>query len=266
MLSAELRGEAYSKASHRRRLLPLLSGRTEGAIERKHGNISAVLMDLGMPYIAGYKAYSNYQQLLFDVVSSRLELRPDVESLVAADVEAAPFPPMIDDILSSLVQPPARNRKGAVGRGRRSAESGFPGSRSRVNYLKRESENQALGEAGESFVLEYERARLLAAGRGFLASKVEHVSKTRGDGDGFDILSYDESGREKLIEVKTTKYGAQTPFFVTANELRVSEKEADRYSLYRVHEFRTSPKLFTVPGSFSAQFDISPTEYLARLS
>ncbi len=35
MLSAELQGQAYSKAAHRRQLLPLLQDRSEGAIERK---------------------------------------------------------------------------------------------------------------------------------------------------------------------------------------------------------------------------------------
>ena len=107
MLSAELRGEAFSKTAHRRLLLPLLSNRSEGAIERKHGNISAALIELGFPYIEGYKPFSNYQQLLFDTVSSRLGVSPELERLVAADVDAAPATPTFDDILSLLVELPA---------------------------------------------------------------------------------------------------------------------------------------------------------------
>ena len=238
MFSAELRAEPYSKASHRRGLLPLLQGRSEGAIERKHGNISAVLIELGYPYIDGYKPFRNYQQLLFDVVSSRLDASPEVENLVAADVVAEAVPQAVDGILDALVAAPPSPTKANQVRETPPGAYRAPALRPRVNYLQRESENASLGAAGELFVLEYERARLLAVGKERLAGRVEHVSETRGDGDGFDILSFEESGRDRLIEVKTTKYGASTPFFVSANEVRVSERESDRYQLYRVFAFR----------------------------
>ena len=41
-----------------------------------------------------------------------------------------------------------------------------------------------------------------------LAARVDRVSETRGDGLGYDVLSFETSGRERLIEVKTTNYGA----------------------------------------------------------
>lgn len=44
MLLLDLWGERYSKQEHRRALLPKLEGRTEGSIEFKHQNISAVLV------------------------------------------------------------------------------------------------------------------------------------------------------------------------------------------------------------------------------
>ena len=40
MLTAELKGEDYSKAAHRRALLPLLANRSDGSVEFKHQNIS----------------------------------------------------------------------------------------------------------------------------------------------------------------------------------------------------------------------------------
>ena len=72
MLTAQLRGEEYSKAAHRRALIALLQNRSEGSIERKHQNISAVLIELGFPYITGYKPLSNYQSLLYDRVAERV--------------------------------------------------------------------------------------------------------------------------------------------------------------------------------------------------
>lgn len=56
MLEEELAGQAYSKAAHRRALVPRLSPvRTAAAVEFKHQNISAAMLELGLPYIRGYK-------------------------------------------------------------------------------------------------------------------------------------------------------------------------------------------------------------------
>lgn len=68
MLAAELLGQEYSKAEHRRNLARLLNSRTNAAIELKHQNISAVLIELGLPYIEGYKPLHNYQQSAVDGV------------------------------------------------------------------------------------------------------------------------------------------------------------------------------------------------------
>ena len=43
MLEKELLGKPYSKTEHRRSLAPKLGGRSDGSIEFKHANISAVL-------------------------------------------------------------------------------------------------------------------------------------------------------------------------------------------------------------------------------
>ena len=59
--------------------------------------------------------------------------------------------------------------------------------------------------AGEQFVLSFEKARLTQAGRPDLAAKVEHVAAA-GAMVGFDVLSFDTTGRERYIEVKTA-YG-----------------------------------------------------------
>ena len=58
MLASELRGAPYIKAAHNETLRALLDDRTRGAVERKHQNISAVLIELGFPYINGYNRLS----------------------------------------------------------------------------------------------------------------------------------------------------------------------------------------------------------------
>lgn len=261
MLRSELSGLPYSKADHRRKLLPLLHGRSAQSVEFKHANISAILIELGFPYIAGYKPRSNYQELLFEVVSERLVADPTFHLLAAVDAERSAKVPSVDEILAALIEPPKpvalRNRLGpSVAR--------F--SPSPVNYLEREANNRSLGLAGEEFVINFERARLIRGGAKELASRIEHAAKVRGDTAGFDVLSFETTGEEKLIEVKTTKYGAHTPFFVSRNEVEVSKTRAKQYALYRVFEFRERPLLFTLPGALTATCTLDPVNYIARVA
>ena len=53
MLALELRDERFNKAARNRDLREQLDGRSQGAVERKHQNISAILISLGFPYIDG---------------------------------------------------------------------------------------------------------------------------------------------------------------------------------------------------------------------
>lgn len=261
MLEAELRGESYNKAEHRRALLPHLNGRSEGAIEYKHENISAVLIELGWPYISGYKPAFNYQQLLFDVVADRVRTETKLASLVEADATSPPPSPEFDDVLSTLVDPPSP-RERSEGRGYERDRSIV---RRSIDYLELEARNSALGLEGERFALEFERARLVRAGKPNLADRIEHTSVEEGDGAGFDIRSYEADGADRFIEVKTTKGGPYTPLYVTRNELRASKDMDVRYHLYRPFQFRTSPRLFTVAGALDRTLALEATQYVGRL-
>jgi hypothetical protein len=259
MLASELAGVPYNKAAHRRDLARQLDNRSEQAIEFKHANVSAVLIDLGFPYISGYKPRSNYQQLLYEVVSERLAADPQLLNVAAADADQPIVVPEVDDILAVLTSPPTSTeppRAVQQSQARRSFST---------NYLEREARNRSLGLAGEQFVLNFERARLLKLRKDGLAGRIEHTSRVRGDGEGYDILSFEDCGRERLIEVKTTKYGRETPFFVSINEVAVSESHADQYHLYRLFAFRLAPRLFTVSGMLQTTCWLSASSYLATV-
>lgn len=260
MLRAEIAGVPYSKARHRERLVRLLDGRSPTAVEFKHQNISAVLIERGSPYIAGYKPRSNYQALLAEVVSERLSMDQDLRELAAHDAERPIVIPEVEDILSVLRQPPTRRVETS-----RSSEAPPRRALVQVDYLEREARNRTLGAAGERFALNYERARLIHLGKEALAGKIEHISEQLGDGAGYDILSYEESGAPRLIEVKTTKYGDRTPFFVTKNELATSEAERDHYHLYRLYEFRASPEMFILRGAVSGTCSLDAASYRATV-
>ncbi len=72
MLALEAKGIAYNKSSHNEFLRRHLTARTKASVELKHQNISAVLDELGLPFIQGYKPRSNVQALL-QVISGLVE-------------------------------------------------------------------------------------------------------------------------------------------------------------------------------------------------
>ena len=65
MLKLEISGASYVKAQ-RDAELQELTGRSKGSIEFKHQNISAILLELGLPWIRGYKPMTNYQNKLVE--------------------------------------------------------------------------------------------------------------------------------------------------------------------------------------------------------
>lgn len=260
MFQSELLGQPYNKTAHRNALLPLLSGRSGPSVERKHMNISAVLHDLGYPSIEGYKPLSNYQGLLFDVVEARIKSDELTSSLVDNSISDPIEPPVLNDFESVIQRPPDFKQREYILK----SPMPFKPRAIKTNFLLQEARKQSLGLAGENFVMEFESRRLFAAGQKKLANKIEHVSQTQGDGLGYDILSFDENGKERLIEVKTTTFGKRTPFFITRNELSCSVHREEVFHLYRVFSFRKKPKLFNLPGRLDRNLNLEPTQYIAQ--
>ena len=260
MLVLQREGLPFNKTERRRALQALLDGRSEPAIERKHQNISAILIELGLPYIGGYKPLFNYQGLLRDVVESQVNAKPELPAAIEAEFARPIAVPSVDSILDRLKDPPdPRPRREPRVRERASPRYG----QARKDYVAIEARNAALGEAGERFAVNFERARLVRAGQERLVDDVERVSVTRGDAEGYDIRSFDPDGRDRLIEVKTTGYGAYTPFFVSPNELEVSKRSGEAYHVYRIYDFRQDPRLFMLRGPMERTLSLEPSQYRA---
>jgi len=103
-----------------------------------------------------------------------------------------------------------------------------------TNYIENQKENKRIGDLGELLVLQHEQEKLNSLG---IKKQPEHKSNSEGDGLGYDILSYNEQGKEIFIEVKTTTRNYNTPFFITRNELVRSKQDSDKYFLYRLYDF-----------------------------
>jgi hypothetical protein len=264
MLEAELNGKNYKKSEHRKSLIPQLSGRTEGSIEFKHQNVSGVLVELGLPYIEGYKPRSNYQTILANQVESFLEDRPDfLEKLAFAPVlnpsQHKPILlPNFDQVIEAppeKIFTPLSDSKPWVTRKARN-----------IDFAERDATNRQLGKMGEQFVFDLEKSRLNAAGRDDLAQKVVWASRDMGDGLGFDIISFDDTDdSERMIEVKATGLGKFFPFYVSRNEVRCSEDIPQQYHLFRVFDFGRNPRLFILHGSLKKLCKLEPILYLAAL-
>ncbi|BAQ68442.1 hypothetical protein NHU_01282 [Rhodovulum sulfidophilum] len=255
MLADDVAGRRYSKAEHRRALLPLLNDRSEGSVEFKHQNISAVLKALGEDWIPGYKPAFNFQMTLVDAVARRLTPPPDwLDRLPGprpanAMREAAQLwigpPPTLSN------QPPPQELDQMLRIARKFDVAG------------RDERNRALGRAGEERVLAHEQATLKAAGRDDLARKVRWVSEVDGDGAGYDIASYAPDGRSRLIEVKTTNGWERTPFHISRNELAVADERRAEWCLFRMWNFSRAPKAFELYPPLDAHVSLTPTSFQA---
>ncbi|MCB2291346.1 DUF3883 domain-containing protein [Clostridium sp. CS001] len=126
--------------------------------------------------------------------------------------------------------------------------------------------NSKIGFLGESYILNHEKIKLIKANRTDLAGQVEHVSDTKGDGLGFDILSFQEDGNPKFIEVKTSITQNES-FYVTKNELEFSKDYSGHFYLYRLTEFdwmNNIGKLFISQGNLYRLLDLKPILYQGK--
>jgi hypothetical protein len=234
MLEAEVAGRPYVKLQHSRRLMAEI-GRTHRSVEFKHQNISAVLDELGLPWIAGYRPKRNYQNAIFGAIERYLSQNPKVLQPAVMPPEKTISP------ASVFVEPPPRVL----------AERSIPDALRQLvrkfDPVERDRRNRRLGKAGEEFVVRLEWRRLSDSGCKDLARRIRWVAAEDGDGAGYDVLSFrPEDGRERLIEVKTTNGSARTPFFLTRNERGVAAERPGQWSIYRVHLFATEPRIFTI--------------------
>ena len=262
MLRMQLMGQTPNKAEHNRQLQNMLPARSKASIEYKHCNISAVLVELGVPPLIGYKPLFNYQQLLIPVVSEAIAKDSRLDEAALRQVETPAEAPLLDSFERFVVAPPEGQRLSTYDRTEQVRDRPLVVR----DYLQREARNRSLGAAGEDLVMKYEAQRLHASGSRALADRIEHVSRTKGDGAGYDILSFEKNGRERFIEVKTTAYIAETPFYVSRNELSFSTEQAAQFQLYRLFDFRKRARMFMLAGALDANCRLDPVSYRAEVA
>ena len=251
MLQFDLAGEKFNKAEYNR-VLQQAIGRSKGSIEYKHQNISAVMERMGLPSITGYKPPHKFQTRLYEVVDFRLS-HTGLSEKISNDVGNAIAPA---EGLRFLEAP------------ERHPEPDTPDRTVRriirlYDPAKRDARLRKLGEAGEHFLYRAEKNRLSWHGRDDLANKVRWISKEDGDGAGYDILSFSRNGEKRLLEVKTTNGPVTTPFWISRNELQVSEENREIFRVARLYQFSRSPLAFRLKPPLEDHVNLRAAEYFA---
>ena len=136
------------------------------------------------------------------------------------------------------------------------------------DYLKRLKQLERIGDRGEAIVVALERKRLKRVGQAHLAEKVDRVSD-RDDSLGYDILSFEEDGADRLIEVKATSgENLDRGFYISANELK-SAAGLGNYYIYLVFSaLSKKPRVLPVkqPGFRGKDFALDPAMFHVALA
>lgn len=245
MLKLELSGKSFVKKSFINDQMKF-SGRSRGSVEFKFQNISAVLSNLNLPFVYGYKPSKNYQSLLGVVVGEYVKENFELFSVACQRNFNA------EKLMLSAA--PASNVYGDINK---------PISAMKIDWVARERSCVELGKAGERLIFEYEKRRLQSVGCEDSISRLVWVSQDIGDGLGYDIKSVGDDGEDVYIEVKATVGGVGTPFFITPNEVAVSDTVGDSYRLYRLYDFAREPRFYVLKGSLGSSCLMRPAAYLA---
>lgn len=261
MLEMQVSNQSFVKTHLYSELMPSLNNRNIKSVESKCQNVSAILVQYGYPYVTGLKPRWNYQKQLERVVLSRLTGQSNqIENLLQKNLTVPENNDVSIEWDKVLDSDPPEHIPGVK-------DSKPEYLAQKIDYSQRENSNRKLGKRGEQFVMEYERFRMIQAGREDLVDEIEWSSKERGDGLGYDIRSFDPfKDEEKFIEVKTTNSGKYQPFYISDNEVSFSMDYANKYSLYRVYKFKSNPRLFSMEGNIKNHVNLHPKTYRANYS
>ena len=134
----------------------------------------------------------------------------------------------------------------------------------RIDFAALNEKKAEAGRAGERLVLADQKKKV-AQSDPSMVKYIRHVSQTEGDGAGYDIGSFDGDGRVLYIEVKATKGGRETPFYMSSTEYAFYELHKDNYVIARVYGLTadmSAGEIEYIPGAeFEETFEKTASEY-----
>jgi len=262
MLDLEMKGIKYTKSNYMVALSKKLVIRTPKAVEYKHQNISHVLINSGYPRIKGFAPAPNIQKALEGVVLSYINTHPKLDEHLPNLPKKIEFEQdLVDDPSKAFVEAPS-GKPSLEGDTEKDFTGKYGSKGKKTDYDLRNKLNKEIGRLGEEWVLGLERARLIKAGRSDLSAEIVWISEVLGDGYGYDIKSFDHStGYELHIEVKSTRGGHSTPFYISSNELNFSRSNAESFRLYRVFQLTSDPRVCVYRDPLEESVSLVPMSY-----
>ncbi len=146
-----------------------------------------------------------------------------------------------------------------------SPEKTYRTARKIENWDELTKKHRLTGAEGEGIVLALQKEYFESIDRKDLAEKVRHVSKEEGDGLGYDILSFFDDGKEKYIEVKSTKTSIENPYYLSRNEFAFLKENKDNAFIYRVFISSNDPQLKIESGTQVLENnEFIPIQYIVK--
>lgn len=256
-----LAGDEQDDAEQFFSALPPEIARAKEEVSSMLGMISATLADCGLPTLRVFPAIPHNHSVIERAVVRHANDGPvpiDGDQGGATKNSVSDFEFQFSWKEDLVEEPP--NRRAVPPSNEISSKACRP---TKVDFLARNRRNKELGEAGERWVLEFEKARLKEADRSDLADNIRWVSKEDGDGLGYDIQSFDAEGEPIYIEVKTTQHGSNTAFLISRNEIERSREHGPAYHLYRVYNFPEKARVFILQGPVSDHCFLQTESYRA---
>lgn len=194
-----------------------------------------------------------YMRLLYDL----FDYPENLGSKVSGDSRKAP---MLDKAVSGAQfireMPPLPPTAGSGHRGHGT-----------IDFEAQDRQRRRVGDRGEALVLEMEKKRLIQAGKRALANEIEQISSEDASA-GFDILSFEEDGRERRIEVKATcDASLARGFYISSNELNKSATLTNYYLYIVFSAMSEKPRILPIPKPVltGQPYTLRPLNYLVTI-
>jgi len=139
-----------------------------------------------------------------------------------------------------------------------------------IDFEKENKNHKLLGNRGELIVFNLEKQYLRGRGKKDLAEKIDWVSK-KDDSLGYDILSFEESGEKKHIEVKATKQSpdSQATFLISSNQYEKAKKLSNYYFYVVFNAKSTTPKVWKIKNPLNYEnngLTLTPINYRVAIN
>lgn len=132
------------------------------------------------------------------------------------------------------------------------------------DYIKAYKNQASVGASGEELIRDYEISRLTNLGKLELAKKVDIVSSDATL--GYDVLSFEENGQEKHIEVKTKSSKLNyMDFYISDNEYEKLKTSENHYIYYVSNLKSKTPQLFILSKETLDEKYLKPVLYRVSL-